>query len=121
MILLPESDFDLNSDQSKLSKAQGLTETLHHQRHLHNCRVTRTQLPHTHRYETRYFALLKQMDQIARIDGLNPKWYIIGDDDTIWLDDRMLRRELSNYDPDEMWFCECRKVSWMLKIHLQCV
>ncbi|KAG0151389.1 hypothetical protein CROQUDRAFT_36799 [Cronartium quercuum f. sp. fusiforme G11] len=103
VILLPQSNFETTS-ADQISQADQLINTLHHERQLPSCKVINTIAPHTDRYEVRCFAILKEMYQIANSDGIDPKWYIIGDDDTVWVDERMLRRELSNYDHEGKWF-----------------
>ncbi|KAH9819101.1 family 31 glycosyltransferase [Melampsora americana] len=103
IVLLGQSDFDLDTNHT-ISKAEELSNTLHSNRQLSMCQVIGTQVRHSSRYEIRYFALLKEMDDIARSKDQNPKWYVIGDDDTVWVDERMLRRELTKYDPDKKWF-----------------
>jgi hypothetical protein len=48
--------------------------------------------------------MLRDMNEAARQADREPLWYIVGDDDTLWTDERMLRRELSKYDPSQSWF-----------------
>ncbi|CAH7670230.1 hypothetical protein PPACK8108_LOCUS4941 [Phakopsora pachyrhizi] len=53
------------------------------------------------RYELKYFGMIRDMDQVAKLRGRRPDWYVISDDDTVWTDQRMLRKQLGRFDPSE--------------------
>lgn len=106
LVLLPTEDFKpLDGKHLSTSEAFQLRRSFQSpSRGLKHVTVRSTELPHTQRYEVRYFSLVKEMDRLAKETGRDPMWYIVGDDDTFWVDQRTLRRELGNFDPDEKYF-----------------
>jgi hypothetical protein len=104
-VVLPQEDFD----GGEKSAASGLSQKLQEGRGLKNVLLTTSWLGQSARYELRYFGMLRDMEEAARKADRQPLWYIVGDDDTLWTDERMLRRELSNYDPNQSWLCEHSK------------
>ncbi|OAV96271.1 hypothetical protein PTTG_03476 [Puccinia triticina 1-1 BBBD Race 1] len=99
IVVLPQED---HTGEAK-SAANVLSAKLRDERGLDNVLLTTSWLGQAARYELRYFGMLRDMDEAARQADRQPLWYIVGDDDTIWTDERMLRRELSNYDPNQSW------------------
>ncbi|KAI5475175.1 glycosyltransferase family 31 protein [Pseudohyphozyma bogoriensis] len=55
------------------------------------------------RYEVRVLSMTVEMRDYAAELGRTFDWYIFNDDDTFWLDQRILRRMLSKYDPRQDW------------------
>lgn len=102
VIVLPRSDFGKGDDDDQ-SPAGLFSKTLKDSRGLKNVRLMSSWLGEGARYELRYFGMLREMEETARESKRQPKWFIVSDDDTLWTDERMLRRELGNYDPDQPW------------------
>ncbi|EFP89475.1 hypothetical protein PGT21_034851 [Puccinia graminis f. sp. tritici] len=100
VVVLPQEDHDGGAQ----SAANVLSEKLKTERGLDNVLLTTSWLGQSARYELRYFGMLRDMNEAARQADREPLWYIVGDDDTLWTDERMLRRELSKYDPSQSWF-----------------
>ncbi|PLW43118.1 hypothetical protein PCANC_14414 [Puccinia coronata f. sp. avenae] len=99
VVVLPQEDFD----GGEKSAASGLSQKLQEGRGLKNVLLTTSWLGQSARYELRYFGMLRDMEEAACKADRQPLWYIVGDDDTLWTDERMLRRELSNHDPNQSW------------------
>ncbi|KAI9603941.1 hypothetical protein H4Q26_003550 [Puccinia striiformis f. sp. tritici PST-130] len=99
VVVLPQEEHEGGSN----SAAHNLSQKLRNERGLDNVLLTTSWLGESARYELRYFGMLRDMDDAAQQAEREPLWYIVGDDDTLWTDERMLRRELSNYDPTKSW------------------
>ena len=102
VVVLPQEDHEGGDE----SAATNLSNKLKKDRGLNNVLLTTSWLGQSARYEMRYFGMLRDMEDAARKAGRQPLWYIVSDDDTLWTDERMLRRALSNHDPNQSWLCE---------------
>jgi len=99
VVVLPQEDHEGGDE----SAATNLSNKLKKDRGLNNVLLTTSWLGQSARYEMRYFGMLRDMEDAAHKAGRQPLWYIVSDDDTLWTDERMLRRALSNHDPNQSW------------------
>ncbi|POW10739.1 hypothetical protein PSHT_08644, partial [Puccinia striiformis] len=94
-VVLPQQEHEGSSN--RMNMVYGLDDTL----------LTNSWLGESARYELRYFGMLRDMDDTGHQAEREPPWYLVGDGDTLWTDERILRQELGTYDPTKSWLLGC--------------